>query len=170
MFKCRQPLATPRASRCCPRSLSTIDIWRSRPTLPPRPFAYLDASGSCVHNPTPPSPDTPPQITAYKANFIGTCMQYAQGARIAAPTSQIALISDPAPYLAQVIWDHCTTNLSRGPTILRSTQAAAITLITTTPALGTRNRMSDMNCDSLTRAWSLISIITNSQFQIGRWN
>lgn len=55
---------------------------RSRPTRPPRrPFAYLDASGSCVHNPPPTTPaDTPPQITAYKANFIGTCMQYAQGA------------------------------------------------------------------------------------------
>lgn len=31
--------------------------------------------------PPPATPaDTPPQITAYKANFIGTCMQYAQGA------------------------------------------------------------------------------------------
>lgn len=60
----------------------SISLEICRPTRPPRrPFAYLDASGSCVHNPPPTTPaDTPPQITAYKANFIGTCMQYAQGA------------------------------------------------------------------------------------------
>ncbi|CAH0690305.1 unnamed protein product [Spodoptera exigua] len=51
----------------------SISLEICRPTRPPRrPFAYLDASGSCVHNPPPTTPaDTPPQITAYKANFIG---------------------------------------------------------------------------------------------------
>lgn len=50
------------------------------PTSTPRARVYITR-----HPHTPPT-DTPPQITAYKANFIGTCMQYAQGARIAPRT------------------------------------------------------------------------------------
>lgn len=72
----------PRVLSVATSGRGSISLEICRPTRPPRrPFAYLDASGSCVHNPPPTSPaDTPPQITAYKANFIGTCMQYAQGA------------------------------------------------------------------------------------------
>lgn len=43
------------------------------PTSTPRARVYITRR-------PPPGTDTPPQITAYKANFIGTCMQYAQGA------------------------------------------------------------------------------------------
>lgn len=48
------------------------------PTSTPRARVYI------TRHP-PPRTDTPPQITAYKANFIGTCMQYAQGASRIAP-------------------------------------------------------------------------------------
>ncbi|CAG9565635.1 unnamed protein product [Danaus chrysippus] len=79
--------------RSISRYLSLRSLLGHLPTSTPQARVYITR---------PPSPDTPPQITAYKANFIGTCMQYAQGARIAAQTSQIALISEPAAYLAQV--------------------------------------------------------------------
>lgn len=76
----------------------SIRLQISRPTPPRRPFAYLDASSSprVYITSTTPHPDTPPQITAYKANFIGTCMQYAQGGpNCASDATQIALISKP---------------------------------------------------------------------------
>ncbi|CAH0728559.1 unnamed protein product, partial [Brenthis ino] len=94
---------------------------RSRPTSPPRrPFAYLDASGSCVHNPPPTTQDryTPADYRLQsKLHWYvhAICARSRPELRLGLSARQIALISDLAPYLAQPIRVHCTSNLSLGP-------------------------------------------------------
>ncbi|CAF4867822.1 unnamed protein product [Pieris macdunnoughi] len=63
----------------------------------------------------PPYTDTPPQITAYKANFIGTCMQYAQGAgqNCASDLHPDCFDTRATSYLAKAIRGYCTMNLSK---------------------------------------------------------
>ncbi|CAK1550430.1 unnamed protein product [Leptosia nina] len=73
---------------------------RSRPTRPPRrPFAYLDASGSCVHNPPPTTPDryTPADYRLQsKLHWYvhAICARSTPELRLGPPPIQIALIPE----------------------------------------------------------------------------